>query len=244
MPQPIPESQKIIKKLKVPYRIKGTAIKKEKRSQRYHVGKKPRDTIKIGGTERYAVRRSDGTFADIQDPKLARSRDRQKRNIHKYESGADRRPPQRFYEDEKTRGLTDTKILSNLQHELTDIESSDIDPREKKSWIRRILERIGFVKSQQKIKKGAHTTQKGIATPAISVPEKMSPKDFSKRLDEQGLTKIQKIRAIEESQKVGRDILKSGKGATIDPVTGKIGKVQDLTKFERKQIRLDNVNYP
>lgn len=51
---------------------------------------KPRQTIKVGGQTRYAKRRKDGTFQDIQDPKLARSRDRQKHNVGKTATGADR----------------------------------------------------------------------------------------------------------------------------------------------------------
>ncbi len=79
------------KKRRLSPREKGIAIQKGKEE----AGKKkkpsyppPRQTIRVGGQERYAVRRKDGTFRDIQDPTLARSRDRQKSRQH---TASDRR---------------------------------------------------------------------------------------------------------------------------------------------------------
>lgn len=66
----------------------GEAISRGKRAAKEGRMSKPRDTIKVGGQERYAVRRRDGTFRDIQDPKLARSRDRIK---SRQRTGSDRR---------------------------------------------------------------------------------------------------------------------------------------------------------
>lgn len=230
---------------KKPYSIKGTPVKKEKRTQHYHVlkGNKPkspsgREVLKRDGHRVYAKRDRQGKFTDIQD--IGRASRQDQLTPHRYKTGADRRTPKQYYESEKSKGLTDTMMLKDLNLELDMVKTSDLDPRKKKSWIRRILDRIGFVKSQQKIKTGPHITKKGIASPIVIVPEKMSPQEFNKRLDRQGLTKLQKIRAIEESQQVGKDILKGGKGASLDPVTGKIGKMRDLTEFEKKQIRLDN----
>lgn len=189
------------------------------------------------GKKSYAVRRTDGTFADIQSKERADSQDRLKANQHRYKYGADKQSPKQYYTKQRKRGLGDSQILDDLEEQLDIAKVGGA----KKSWIRRLLERIKFTKSQQKIRTGMYSEpQDKIAIPEVSIPQNMSPKDFNARLDKQGLTKVQKIAAIERAQRAGRGLLKDGKKVAPIDATGKIGKYRPITERERKQLISSN----